>query len=66
MTQIKLLREGKGIRQEDLANSLDVSRSTVAMWETGKSYPRGETLEKLASVLGCSIDELFGRERTGA
>lgn len=65
MVRIKTLREGKGLRQEELAHILGVSRSAVAMWETDKSYPRGETLAKLASVLDCTIDELYAREPPG-
>lgn len=65
MTKIKTLRESKELRQGDLANILGVSRSTVAMWETGKSSPRGETLVKLANVLGCTIDDLFACPEEG-
>lgn len=62
LVNMKFLRERQGLQQEELAQILDVGRSTVAMWETGKSYPRGETLVKLADALRCSIDELYGRE----
>lgn len=51
--------------QEKLAEALSMDRSTVAKWETGDSYPRGETLAKLADLLGCTIDELFGRTAEG-
>jgi len=65
LVKIKSLREENGFRQEELAAILNVSRSTVAMWETGKTYPRGETLAKLADVFHCTIDELYGREPPG-
>ena len=43
----------------DLALLLEVSRSTVAMWESNKVYPRAERLKKLADLFGCTIDELI-------
>ncbi len=61
-TRIKLLRENIGFLQEELAQILGVSRSTVAMWETNKAHPRGETLVKLADALHCTIDQLYGRD----
>lgn len=66
MLKIKQLREEKGLLQEELSSNLGVSRSTVSMWETGKAYPRGETLVKLAAALGCTIDELFEQEQSSA
>ena len=47
--------------QKELADRLGVSRSTLAMWETGKSYPRVEVLIKLSEIFGCTIDELIRR-----
>lgn len=45
--------------QVQLADKLGVAQSTVAMWETGKAYPRADMLPTIAKVLGCTIDELF-------
>lgn len=61
MKGLKEMRRGAGLTQADLSKTLGVAQSTVAMWETGDSYPRGEMLTKLADTLHCSIDELFGR-----
>lgn len=62
MTDLKKIREGRGLRQEEVARAVGVSRSTVAMWETSNGYPRGETLVLLADLLCCTIDELYGRD----
>lgn len=61
MREIKALREARGISQEQLAQSLEIDRSTVAKWETSDICPRGERLVALADTLNCSIDALFGR-----
>lgn len=61
MKGLKEMRRGAGLTQADLSKTLGVTQSTVAMWECGVSYPRGEMLTKLADVLHCTIDELFGR-----
>ena len=59
---IKEAREKAGFTQQDLADELGVSQSTVAMWETQKSLPRTDKLPALAKILGCTIDELLKKE----
>lgn len=59
---IRTARESKNMTQSDLANALKLSRTTIAMWETGGSMPRADKLPDLARLLGCSIDDLFQRE----
>lgn len=53
------LRKQKGLTQEELAAALGVSTSAVGNWEAGLRRPRYETLRRLASVLGVTIDELL-------
>lgn len=57
---IKELRNKKGIYQQDLADSLSVSKSTVAMWETNKREPDLTMLRKIAIFFDVSIDNLLG------
>ena len=57
--QIREKREQKGLRQEDVAQALEVDRSTVAKWETGEAMPRSDKLPELAKILDCSIDDLY-------
>lgn len=44
-----------------LAAQLNIDVSTIAKWETGDSLPRAALLPKIADLLHCSIDALFGR-----
>ena len=56
---IKKKREERGVTQNELAERLNISRTTVAMWETGNSMPRAETLMQLAKIFNCTVDELL-------
>lgn len=56
---IKILREEKGLKQKDIAEQLNINRSTVAKWETSNVLPRADKLIKLADILGCTVDELL-------
>ena len=58
------LRHQAGMKQRELAVSMEVSRTTVTQWESEVSLPRTRQLPDLARVLGCSIDELFVPEPT--
>lgn len=62
MKSIKSRRERIGLTQAHFAENLHVSRATVAMWETEKSYPRADLLPKIAKLLGCTIDDLYADE----
>lgn len=43
-------RVSNNLTQEQVAQDVGVQRTTVAMWESGKSRPRAELLPKLASL----------------
>lgn len=58
--RIKEIRMSQGMTQSELAKRLDVSRSTIAMWETGANIPNADKLPAVAKALSCqSIDQLF-------
>lgn len=56
---IKFFREKKDITQSELADKLCVTRQAVSNWENGKTEPDIEMLNKIASVLEISIEELI-------
>lgn len=53
------LRIQKGLTQQELADLVGVKRSTVAMWEKKKSFPRADKLIRLAKIYGCTVDDLL-------
>lgn len=57
--QIKTNRLSLKWTQEQLAESLNVSRSTVSSWEVGRNYPDLETIVALSDLFDISLDELL-------
>lgn len=53
-------RKRIGLRQSDLADRLEVSKSTIERWEQGRGLPNADQLIVLHSIFGCSIDYLLG------
>ena len=62
MKNLILLREKKGLRQEDMAKKLEVSRQAYCTYENDRHQASYETLIKLADFFDVSIDYLLGRE----
>ena len=64
--RIKELRDKKGISQEELAHRAGLSRTGMGFVETGKRWPRLDTLMKVAQGLNVTVDELLkGLHKTG-
>lgn len=58
---LKKLREDAHLSQEQLADAIGVSKSTIGMYEQGKRMPNTNTILKdIASYFGVSIDYLVG------
>ena len=61
--QIKMLRINAEMSQSQLAEKLNVSPSTVGMYEQGRRAPAIEMLIEIASIFGVSLDYLItGKE----
>lgn len=60
---LKNLRTSRGITQGELATMLEVSRSTVGMYETGGREPDFETMEAIADIFNVDMDYLMGRSQ---
>lgn len=56
-------RKNKGMKQEELAEKLNVSAQAVSKWENDQSCPDISILPKLSEILGISIDELLTGEK---
>ena len=59
---LKTLRKKNNLTQEDLADSLAVSRQAVCMWERGERTPKISVLTKIAKTFELSIDHIISRE----
>lgn len=55
------LRSESGLKQDEIAKKLGVSKSTIGMWETGKRLPSPELYEQVADYFNVDIDYLYGR-----
>ena len=60
--KLKELRKNKNLTQEELANSIFVSRSVIAKYESGNAVPTKENAEKLALFFGVKLSYLIDEE----
>jgi len=59
---LKELRHQKNLSQQQLANKLQVDRSSIAKWESGKRIPDINTISQLAEFFEVNVSELIGTE----
>ena len=57
--RIAALRREKNLKQDDLAQMLEVSPQAVSKWENDQTCPDISLLPNLAKILGVSVDELL-------
>ena len=57
--RLEELRKQWGIKQEDLANTLEVSRQTIGSLENGRYTPSIQLAFKIARYFDMSIEEIF-------
>jgi putative transcriptional regulator len=62
---VRQMRMGKGLRQEDLAKALKVSRQTINAIEAGRYLPSLPLAIALARFFGKSVEELFHEDDDG-
>ncbi len=63
--RIRGQREKRGLKQQDVANALNVSPQAVSKWERGENAPDIGILGGLAKLLGVSVDWILGVGETG-
>lgn len=59
---IRRLRKQAGMTQVELAEKLDVARSTITQWETGWSSPRMGMVQRLAGVFGVTSADMLAED----
>ena len=57
--RIEAIRKERGIRQEEFAKLMGVSRQTISSLETGRYNPSIFLAWKIARYFGMSIEEVF-------
>lgn len=57
--RLEELRRARGLRQEELADALEVSRQTIGSLENGRYNPSILLAFKIARYFGMSIEEIF-------
>ncbi len=61
--KLQELRKNRGLTQEELAESLYVSRTTISKWESGRGYPSIDSLKEISNYFSVTIDELLSGEK---
>ena len=57
--RIEHIRKERGIRQEEFAKSMGVSRQTISSLENGRYNPSILLAHKIAKYFGMQIEEVF-------
>lgn len=57
--RLEELRKARGIRQEELAAALEVSRQTIGSLENGRYNPSIQLAFKIARYFDMTIEEIF-------
>ena len=57
--KIEAIRKERGIRQEEFAKALGVSRQTISSLENGRYNPSILLAHRIAKFFGMTIEEVF-------
>ena len=57
--RLEEIRKSRGIKQEELANALEVSRQTIGSLENGRYNPSLLLAFKIARYFGMTIEDIF-------
>lgn len=58
--RLKLLRENSGLTQQQLADNTNISRSSIAQYETNRKMPDPVGFKVLSDFFGVTLDYLLG------
>lgn len=64
--RIRKLREQNGFTQTELAQKLNITRSSVNAWEMGISAPSTQNIIELSELFKVSTDYLLGVNETAS
>lgn len=60
--KIKEIRQSKGMSQDELANAISKSRSSLQKYENGETSITIDLLEDIANALGINIVQFFSND----
>jgi transcriptional regulator with XRE-family HTH domain len=70
MNAIAFYRKKSKQTQQELADFLQIDRTTVSKWESGKATPKAKMLPVLARAIGTTVEALYedceGKEAVNA
>lgn len=61
--KLKQLRKERGLTQQEVADKLDITRSTISNYEIGRRTPHLKDLQVLSEMYGAGLD-FFGVTQT--
>ena len=56
---MKAARVDAGFTQKDAAKALNISKNTLARYETGKAIPKVDLAKRIATLYSFSVDEII-------
>ena len=56
--RLKNLRLAKGLTLQQVGDVFGISKASISSWESGRSHPDHKKLEKLAELLGTTVQFL--------
>ena len=56
--QLRVLRSGKHLTQEAVAEAIGAARADISRWELGKDYPSEKQIKSFASCSPCRASSL--------
>ena len=63
--RIRRSRESKGMKQNELARRADIRPASLSQIESGETFPRAETLRRIADAVGESVSFLLAGRLIG-
>ena len=60
--KLQELRKSRSMTQEELAESLYVSRTAISKWESGRGYPSIDSLKEISRFFSVTIDDLISSD----
>ena len=53
------LRDGRNLKDSDVARATNITKSTFSDWKSGRSNPKNDKLKRIADYFGVSVEYLM-------